>query len=153
MAKPAVVRAVVVFGTAGVLLVAGALFAGRYFKRDREVRQLSKTIAALDFTMRACAQEDPKYERELLKGDATAWRTLDATESRWLLENLSRQMTVRADWFDTVRADPWGHPLRFEVRRKQERIDFRVTSAGPDGVFDNDDDYDSIEKRVSLSGA
>ena len=41
--------------------------------------------------------------------------------------------------------DPWGTQLRYEKQGKNNR--FIITSAGPDGEFDTDDDITSDEKK------
>jgi hypothetical protein len=123
-----------------VLVVAGIALGVALERRDR-VRHMSKLVASLSYALLNQIHEDPEpLARELIQGDPTAWRELDAREREWLVDTLVRREDIGPGWKEQVTTDRWSRPVRIEVRRPSERLEFRLTSAGPDGQFGTPDD-------------
>lgn len=126
-----------------VLAVVIAASISTYFaaERRRRVPWLAKLVATLSHALLMQMNEKPKLlERELIKGDPAVWRQLDDREREWLVNTLDVQQDIGPSWKEDVMTDRWGHSMRIEVRRPPERLEFRITSAGPDRVFGTPDD-------------
>jgi hypothetical protein len=139
------------FATGGIAIVVALTVTAfkRYEWRARGER-MPKIIATFDQLILMYVNESKELERRLVKSDTRDWRTLDDQERVWLIDELARQGDAGQWWKDLVTKDVWGNPLRVEVRRPESGIEFRIISAGPDGRFDTDDDYDSVDKRRYL---
>jgi hypothetical protein len=79
--------------------------------------------------------------------DATsAWRTLADSESRSVLNPISEYCDCSGGrwWKSRPGADAWGRPFHIAVRLgPNQRVEYVVSSGGPDGVFDTADDIKS----------
>jgi hypothetical protein len=123
-----------------VLALVGIAISVAIERRDR-VRRMPKLIASLSYALFSQVHENPEpLERELIKGDPAVWRELDAAEREWLVDTVVRREDIGPGWKEEVMTDRWNHSVRVEVRRPPERLEFRVTSAGPDGRFGTPDD-------------
>lgn len=130
---------------AGVVLLAFVLIvcasALRRMQHRARLNRMPKVIASLSHVLETLVNERARpLERRLVKGDPTSWRELDVREHPWLLGEAARHADASPQWEDMVRTDAWEPALRSEVRRPRRRLEFRTTSAGPDGRFDTGDD-------------
>ena len=137
--------AIVILGAAAVIALVKA--ADYHVERRARVGRLPKVIASFDQVLLMYINESDRLEQRLAKEESTEWRQLNEVERTWLIDAVMRQADISSEWKDWVNRDPWDQPLRVEVRRPQSGIQFRITSAGPDGRFGTADDYDSIDKR------
>ena len=137
---------VIVSVAIAVVVAATAVAINRYDWHTRG-RDMPKTIAMFDHMILTYVNERDRLERKLVTGDSSVWRQLDDDERRWLVDEVCRQNDFPSQLKHLVTADAWGRPFRVDVRRPASRVEFRITSAGPDGRFGTEDDYDSIDKR------
>ena len=127
---------VVLLFNLGTIVVLAAHRAG---ERSRTARA-SKVVQSLAFAIEMYLNEAPDVlERRLASG--ASWRSLDPDECLWLVDEVARRNDIPPEWKALVLNDTWGTPLRMDVRRVTDGLEFRLTTAGPDRQFATADDF------------
>lgn len=106
----------------------------------------TSTAAVIVFVLQLGSNKPRLGPTEITLGviTSTMVRIEDSLQRGAMPANLS-DLPIRSGYHNST-IDGWGHDIRFFIQQSKDSTRVRVVSAGPDGIFNSEDDF--VESAV-----
>jgi hypothetical protein len=125
----------------GLVLTAAGLWAHHEWEEEKRW----STFSCVSSIAQTLSLHDAEHPRSVV-GETGAWRIVDEQESRSILKPIWEYCNCSGGrwWKSQPGADAWERPFHIAVRLGQnQRLEYLVSSSGPDGVSGSSDDIHS----------